>query len=72
MKKDICAILILIFYDVSAARKICSHISVLVSYHRYEKKVNYKNQQYNFTRIDDFDNQFFSKNPIEYCQNATK
>jgi len=38
------------------ARKICDHILALVSYYKYKKKVNYENQQYNFTGINDFNN----------------
>ncbi len=49
---------------MSTARKICDHVSALVSCHKYEKKANYENRQHNFTRIDDFDDWFFSKDPI--------
>ena len=53
--KDIRAALILISCDMPAARKICGHVSALVSCHRCKKKANYKNRQHNFTEIDDFD-----------------
>ncbi len=39
-----------------ATKKICDHVLALMSYHKYEKKANYENQQHNFIRIDDFDN----------------
>ncbi len=39
-----------------ATRKICDHISALISCHKCEKKANYENWQYNFTEIDDFNN----------------
>ncbi len=53
--KYIRATLILISYDIPAARKICEHVSALVSCHWCEKKANYKNQQHNFTGMDDLE-----------------
>src|SRR6266511_3610974 len=41
--KYIHAALILVSYNVAAARKIYRHISTLVSYHQCEKKANYEN-----------------------------
>ncbi|RHZ81307.1 hypothetical protein Glove_122g28 [Diversispora epigaea] len=54
--KKIRAALILVSCDVPAARKICGHISALVSCHRCEKKANYENRQHNFAGMDDMDN----------------
>src|SRR3990170_2233304 len=53
--KNIYVALILVSCDVPAARKVCGHVSALVSYHRCEKKANYENQQHNFAGMDDFD-----------------
>jgi hypothetical protein len=41
--KRIRAALVLVSCDIPAARKICGHISALVSCHRCEKKANYEN-----------------------------
>jgi hypothetical protein len=43
-----------------------------VSCHRCEKKANYENRQHNFAGMDDFDDWFFSRDPIEHHQNATE
>ena len=64
--KNICAALILVSYDVPAARKICGHISALVSCHRCEKKANYENHQHNFVRIDNIDDWFIMRDPIKH------
>ena len=48
--KNICAALVLVSCDVLVARKICRHILALVSYYICEKKVNYKNHQYNLPK----------------------
>ena len=71
-EKDIRVALILVSCDVPAARKICGHVSALVSCHRCEKKANYENRQHNFAGMDDFDDWFFSRDPIEHRQNAIK
>ena len=68
--KDIRAALILVSCDVPAARKICGHVSALVSCHKCEKKANYENRQHNFAGMDDFDEWFFSRDPNEHRQNA--
>ena len=68
--KEICAILILVSYDIPAARKICGHVSALVTYYIYEKKVNYENHQHNFAGIDDIDEWFFARDQSEHCDNA--
>ena len=46
--KIIRAALILISYNIPAARKVCGHILVLVSCHRCNKKANYVNNKHNF------------------------
>ena len=53
--RDIHIALILITCDIPAARKICEHISALISCHQCEKKTNYKNRQYNFAGMENFD-----------------
>ncbi len=58
-RKDIYTILILISYNIPVARKIYGYVSALVSYYQYEKKANYKNQQYNFAEINDLEKQFY-------------
>ena len=68
--KNICAALILVSCDVSAARKICGHISALVSCHRCEKKANYENHQHNFAGMDNIDDWFIMRDPIEHRRNA--
>ena len=45
--RDIWTALILISYDIPAARKICGHVSALVSCHRCEKHANYENKKHN-------------------------
>ncbi|GET54363.1 uncharacterized protein LOC107327733 [Rhizophagus irregularis DAOM 181602=DAOM 197198] len=45
--------LILVSCDIPATRKICGHVSALVSCHRCEKKANYENGQHNFAGMDD-------------------
>ena len=42
--RDIRAALILISCDIPATRKICGHVSALVSYYRCEKHANYENK----------------------------
>ncbi len=69
-KNTICATLILVSCDVSAARKICGYILVLVSCHQCEKKANYENQQHNFARIDDLEKWFYTWSLIEHYQHA--
>ncbi|GBC53031.2 hypothetical protein GLOIN_2v1775288 [Rhizophagus irregularis DAOM 181602=DAOM 197198] len=46
--KNIRAALVLISCDIPAARKICGHISALVSCHRCMKRANYEDHQHNF------------------------
>ena len=68
--KNIRAALILVSCDVPAARKICGHISALVSCHRCEKKANYENHQHNFAGMDNIDDWFIMRDPIEHRRNA--
>ena len=68
--KNIRTALILVSCDVPAARKICGHISALVSCHRCKKKANYENHQHNFTGMDNIDNWFIMRDPIEHRRNA--
>ncbi|RHZ76980.1 hypothetical protein Glove_186g68 [Diversispora epigaea] len=70
--KKIWAALILVSCNVPAVRKICGHISALVSCHRCEKKTNYKNQQHNFVEMDDIDKWFIAKDLSKYLENALK
>ena len=56
--KRIRVALILVSCDISAARKICGHISALVSRHRCKKKANYENNQHNFAGMDDMNEWF--------------
>ena len=69
-RKYIHATLILISCDVPAARKICGHVSALVSYHQCEKKANYENRQHNFAGIDDLEEWFYTQSLTEYRQHA--
>ena len=69
-EKRIRAALILVSCDISAARKICGHVSALVSCHRCEKHANYENRKHNFAGMDDMDEWFIPRNPNEHCQNA--
>ena len=68
--KRIRAALILVLCDIPATRKICGHVSALVSCHRCKKKANYENRQHIFARMDNFDDWFFMRDPIEHRQNA--
>ena len=54
-RKRIRAALILVSYDVLAARKLCIHILVLVSCYQYEKSANYINKRFNFSSIENMD-----------------
>ena len=69
-EKTIRAALILISCDVPAARKICGHISVLVSCYRCKKKANYDNNKHNFGRMQNMDEWFISKDSAIYRQKA--
>ncbi|GET57130.1 hypothetical protein GLOIN_2v1775288 [Rhizophagus irregularis DAOM 181602=DAOM 197198] len=60
--------LILVSCDIPAARKICGHVSALVSCHRCEKKANYENGQHNFAGMDDVG--YSARDLNEHWQNA--
>ncbi|GBC52302.2 uncharacterized protein LOC107327733 [Rhizophagus irregularis DAOM 181602=DAOM 197198] len=60
--------LILVSCDIPAARKICGHVSALVSCHRCEKKANYENGQHNFAGMDDVG--YSARDSNEHRQNA--
>jgi len=68
--KRVRAALILVSCDIPAARKVCGHISALVSYHRCEKKANYEEGKHNFAGMDNMDAWFFAKNPNQHRQDA--
>ena len=53
--------LILVSCDIPAARKVCGHISALISCHRCKKKANYVNNQYNYGGMNDMNKWFISK-----------
>ena len=68
--KRICVALILVSCDIPAARKICGHISALVSCHQCKKHANYENWKHNFAGMDDIDEWFISRDSNEHRQNA--
>src|ERR1041385_9366994 len=68
--RDIRAALILILCDIPAARKICGHVSALVSCHRCEKHANYENKKHNFAGMEDMNAWFVARNSTEHRQNA--
>ena len=68
--KNIRAALILVSCDIPAARKICGHVSALVSCHRCEKKANYKNRQHNYAGMDNMEEWFFIRDSTQHRQNA--
>src|SRR3954447_16892316 len=70
--KDIQAALIIASCDISAAWKLCGHVSALVSCYRCEKKANYVNNQHNFSGIDNMDEWFFTRNSFQHRENALK
>ena len=68
--RDIRAALILTLCDIPAARKICGHVSALVSCHKCEKKANYENRQHNFAGMDDMDEWFVIRDSAKHRQDA--
>ena len=62
--------LILVSYDIPAARKLCGHISALVLCYCCKKKTNYINNQHNFSGINNMDSWFVSKDSALYRQKA--
>ena len=70
--RKICTALVLVSCDIPAARKICGHVSALVSCHRCLKKANYENRHHNFAGMDDMDQWFVNRSSAEHYQNAIK
>jgi hypothetical protein len=68
--KRIRAALILVSSDIPAARKICGHVSALVSCHRCEKKANYENRQHNFAGMDNMNEWFVRRDSSQHRENA--
>jgi hypothetical protein len=68
--KIIRAALILISCDIPAARKVCGHISALISCHRCKKKANYDNNQYNFGGMKDMNEWFVPRDSAVHRQNS--
>jgi hypothetical protein len=68
--KRIRAALILVSCDIPATRKICGHVSALVSCHRCQKKANYENHQHNFAGMDDMDEWFVTRDFTQHHQDA--
>jgi hypothetical protein len=68
--KLIRAALILISCDIPAARKVCGHISALVSCHRCKKNANYDNNQYNYGGMNDMNEWFISRDLAIHRRNS--
>jgi len=68
--RTIRAALILISCDLPATRKLCGHISALVSCHRCKKSANYVNRHFNFGGMQDMDEWFIQKDLTEHQQKA--
>ena len=68
--KRIRAALILVACDIPAARKLCGHISALVSCHQCEKSANYVNRKFNFGGMQNMDEWFIRKDSREHRQKA--
>jgi len=68
--RKIHAALILVSCDIPAARKICGHVSALVSCHRCHKHANYEDNQHNFAGMQNMDEWFVSRSSTEHRENA--
>ncbi|GBC19806.2 hypothetical protein GLOIN_2v1786147 [Rhizophagus irregularis DAOM 181602=DAOM 197198] len=68
--KNIRAALVLISCNIPAARKICGHISALVSCHRCMKRANYEDHQHNFAGMEDMENWFITRDSTKHRRNA--
>jgi hypothetical protein len=68
--RTIRAALILISCDIPAARKLCGHISALVSCHRCEKSANYINRHFNFGGMQNMDEWFVQKDLAVHQEKA--
>jgi hypothetical protein len=56
--------------DIPAARKLCGHISALVSCHRCYKTANISGKKFNYGGFDDMTEWYVQKDPDEHRQNA--
>ena len=70
--KRVHATLILISCDIPATRKLCGHVSALVSCHRCEKQANYENRHYNFAGMGEIDEWFITRDSAQHRQNASE
>jgi hypothetical protein len=68
--KEIRAALTLVSCDIPAARKLCGHVSALVSCHRCEKRANYENHHHNFAGMAEMEEWFFARDSVQHRQNA--
>ena len=69
-EKKIRAALILVSCDIPAARKICGHVSALVSCHRCEKMANYEDHQHNFAWMENMSDWFITWDLDQHRQDA--
>lgn len=68
--KDIRVAVIIASCDIPAARKLCGHVSALVSCHRCEKRSNYVNNQHSFGGMENMEEWFIKKDSTKHRQNA--
>ncbi|RIB16676.1 hypothetical protein C2G38_2189298 [Gigaspora rosea] len=68
--RTIHAALILISYDIPAARKLYGHILALVSCHRCEKSANYINRHFIFGDMQNMDEWFVQKDLAVHQEKA--
>ena len=64
------AALILVSCDIPAARKVCGHVSALVSCHRCKKRANYENRQHNFAGMDNLNEWIISQDLVQHRRDA--
>ena len=55
-----------------AARKLCGHVSALVSCHKCEKQANYKNCHHNFAGMNEMDEWFITRDSAQHWQNTSE
>ena len=60
------AALIMVACDIPAVRKICGHISALVSCYRCQKHANYENCQHNFVGMEDMEDWFIEQDSTDH------
>jgi hypothetical protein len=68
--KKVRAALILVSCDIPAARKVCGYVSALSSCHRCQKKANHEGSSNNFAGMDDIDEWFIDRDPVQHRQDA--